>query len=371
MSWTKLCKIAFRDSVLGMRAWIISAVLFGCGGVSAPSQRSTPAPAAEAPSEPSTGGERSSRVCPAVDTAPDSVLNADTPENRLAWTALEGGLQSEDIHVVEATLGELRAQAETHPNHALTAYAEGRLLSRLEDSEGAIRAYERAIRAHPGFGSALYNLGVVLVGLGRAQDATDAFQRALAVEPGNVDAWYNLAQVHYLAQNFDDALYEWGCALILEPRDFGIQKKIVQAHHALGDFAAALALRQELRAQWQAGQAPEGTRSMVIDQLLVGEERVFVQENLIQDPEMDYVYVFACTVAGQTVRTVQLESSAVLRELGQDSVMGMDADGTHTTFRVGFRQRPSYQELRPVARQLIEQIQAGSAEVGASSSRTP
>ena len=106
---------------------------------------------------------------------------------------------------------------------------------------------------------------------------------------------------------------------------------------------------------------------MVIDQFEVGDKHVYASETLTWDEEMQYVYVFSVTQNDRTLRTVQLETSAILREMGHYGLMGMNEGQTHAQLGVGFDEEPSYEALRPVAKELIADIEAGRANIPISS----
>lgn len=58
-----------------------------------------------------------------------------------------------------------------------------RAIERMQDLEGAVRAYERLCAEHPTFADGRRELGVGLTMLGRGEEALAAFDRAIALEP--------------------------------------------------------------------------------------------------------------------------------------------------------------------------------------------
>ncbi len=321
--------------------------------------------------EPSAGGEEeppTADQCPEGNGA-DPVLAADTPENHRGDRAMEEGLQAEDPAVTEAALASLRADAGGEITHPWMAYAEGRLLQELGRTAEADAAYRRALAAHPRFDRAHLQLGGLASDAGDRAGAVREWRLALRANPTLIIAWYNVGLTQYLEGAYEEALFAWSCGLEREPDDWQLRTKVVQALLALDRFADARELRADLRRRYEAGQAPERTTSMLIDQFVVGGHRVFVRETLTWDDEMQYVYVFYVTKNDRTLRTLQLETSGALRSLGADSLMGMDEGNTHSQLGVNFDERPTYEELRPIARDLVERVQAGAATIPISSTR--
>jgi len=62
--------------------------------------------------------------------------------------------------------------------HAATWFHLGEALNHIDDLEGALAAYERAIELDPAYGKALFGLGVVYDRLRRPIEATAAYRRA-------------------------------------------------------------------------------------------------------------------------------------------------------------------------------------------------
>lgn len=311
------------------------------------------------------------RLCPEPGDGRDAVLGADTPENQRADAALRQAHDATDVAGIEAALASLRADAGASSTHPWTAYAEGWMLNRMERWDEAAEAFGRAIRAHPSFDRAHLEMGGLHLRAERRAEASASYQRAIEANSGMTMAWYNLAQVHYLQENYEDALFEWGCALAIEPGDFGIQTKVVQTLHALDRFQDATEMRAQIRARWEAGELP-GETSMIIDQFVVGGHRIYVRETFdLPAGELNYIYTFLVSKDDEVIRTVQLETSPGLTLNGIDSLMGTSADGTHSQLGVVFEERPTYESLRPVARGLIEDIQADRARATISSSTRP
>ena len=101
-------------------------------------------------------------------------------------------------------------------------------------------------------------------------------------------------------------------------------------------------------------------REVCIDQFDVkskqGPLHIYAYETFEPKGDLYYVWTFkAANAKGKVVGTVQLESSAAIRELGDKKyVMGVSLPGgTHKTTGPWFETLPSYPKVREVARELL------------------
>jgi len=67
----------------------------------------------------------------------------------------------------------------------------GDSLGRLNKSDEAIKAYEKAIEINPNDSDAWYNKGVALDNLNKSDEAIKAYEKAIEINPNDSDAWYN------------------------------------------------------------------------------------------------------------------------------------------------------------------------------------
>jgi len=231
-------------------------------------------------------------------------------------------------------------------------YARGWLLSRLGKPEDAVTAYDHALALDPKLADAAYNAGVVLGTLHRDKESIVHFDKALAIDPKHVDAAYNAGQGYYNVKDFHHAAERWGTAAKLAPDDFQIAKKVVQVEHAVGNDAAAA--RDHVFALWKAGKAGSA-KDYVFDQFDVGAHHIYASESFDAGGDLAYVYRFDVTDADNKLGSVNLETSAVIREQGIPYLLGMDKGGTHSQLGKVFKRLPPYKELKPL---VIDAIKA-------------
>lgn len=239
----------------------------------------------------------------------------------------------------------------------------GDILSFQKRSDEALASYFEACRLDPSNTRAHYQAGCLLVDAGKDDEALAHYGKAVEADPRCVDAWYNAAQLHYNHGRFDRALDAWAKAAELAPDDFQTQTKLVQALYALGRYADAEPFRKrvlELR--------PKDRAEFCFDQFDLDGNRVFAYETF--DTSGDFYYLFTFKVTdpkGKILKTVNLESSAVIREQGGMYILGADLPDGHETYSPGWAARPPYPELKALVLKAVR----GELEAGARSHRPP
>jgi tetratricopeptide (TPR) repeat protein len=258
--------------------------------------------------------------------------------------------------VLDQALADLDALVAKKPRDPDAHYARGWVLSHQGKAEPAVAAYDRAFALDKQFAEAPYNAGVVLAGIGKGKDAAIRFDRALAANPKLVDAAYNAGQSYYDQKDFKRAAERWATASKLAPTDFNAAKKLVQAHVALGNDAEAAAARTRVFELWKTTTDPalKRKRSYVYDQFDVGKYRIMVNEAFDTTGDLAYVYEFMVTDQGRSIGSVNLETSAFIRERGVPYILGVDKDGTHTTTPTGWKTLPAYKVVKAEATKLIK-----------------
>jgi tetratricopeptide (TPR) repeat protein len=259
---------------------------------------------------------------------------------------------------LDKALADLDALVAKQPRQADAHYARGWVLSRLGRPDPAVAAYDKAFELDRKLADAAYNAGVVLARAGKPKDAAARFDRALTADPKHVDAAYNAGQSYYDQKQFAKAAERWTTASRLAPDDFNAAKKIVQAYMALGKEAEAMKARDKVFALRKAAKDPQLARmkSYVFDQFDVGKYHIYVYEAFDTSGDLAYVYQFQVTEHDRPLGSVNLETSAVIREQGVPYILGMDKGGKHTSLSDRtWKTLPAYKVVKAEA---IKQIQA-------------
>lgn len=266
--------------------------------------------------------------------------------------------KEKDRAALDQALADLDALVVKKPKDADAHYARGWVLSRLGRPDPAVAAYDKAFELDKKLADAAYNAGVVLARAGKGKDAAIRFDRALAADPKHVDAAYNAGQSYYDAKQFAKAAERWTTAARLAPDDFNAAKKVVQAYMALGKDAEAAKAREKVLALRQAAKDPQlaKLKSYVFDQFDVGKYHIYVYEAFDTSGDLAYVYQFQVTEHDRPLGSVNLETSAVIREQGVPFILGMDKAGKHTSFSdKTWKAMPAYKVVKAEA---IKKIQA-------------
>jgi Flp pilus assembly protein TadD len=101
------------------------------------------------------------------------------PRYAAAHLGLARALESQEEF--DAALEEIAAARRDRPAYAEASAVEGRILRSLADSEGALAAYQRALREGRGFQPEAYaGMGIVHEDKGRNEEAAAAFRKAIA-----------------------------------------------------------------------------------------------------------------------------------------------------------------------------------------------
>jgi tetratricopeptide (TPR) repeat protein len=228
------------------------------------------------------------------------------------------------------------------PKDARFRFELGRLLAREQHPEEALASFLEACRLDPDHAEAHSSAATLLVAAGKDDEALAHLARAVEIDPQLVDAWYNAGQVHYNHARFERALEAWTRACELAPDDFETRTKLVQALYALGRYDAAAPHRKrvlELK--------PKDRKEFCFDQFDVGENRVFAYETFDATGDLYYLYTFKVTSPkGEILETVNLESSAIIRENGILYVLGRNRREEHRTYEYGWAELPAYADLK-------------------------
>lgn len=215
-----------------------------------------------------------------------------------------------------------------------------------------------------GPGDALYNQGLAAARAGDHGRAAELWENAVAADPKNVDALYNLGQHHQLRGDAAAQLRFFLAAHQLAPRDVEILKKVVQSHYRLSQLDQAAPFKQQLVGIVKASPDPKvaSMKEFCIDQFTVDAGTFFVYETIEPKGDLHYLLRFRLMAGNKMIRSINVESSAVLKERGLVAVLGQHQDGRHSTFRVGWKVLPPYPELK----KIVLEAHAGKLPVGAS-----
>ena len=98
-------------------------------------------------------------------------------------------------------------------------YLLGQILLDRGDFDGALHAYEAAIRVKPDDIPSLHNAGVTMFELRRFRPAVQKFTRVIEIDPSEPSAWYMRGYLNRELGRAEQALADFEEALRLDPDD--------------------------------------------------------------------------------------------------------------------------------------------------------
>ncbi|MCL2720809.1 MAG: hypothetical protein FWD47_05670 [Treponema sp.] len=198
--------------------------------------------------------------------------------------------------------------------------------------------------------------------------AINYYKEALKLNELDFQTNYSLAFIYFFRNDFNNAKKYFEICDALDSQLFWVVNFLIRIKYAQNDLDNVEGLKQRLRAIKQTENDPRITRltRFVIDEFSHKEYRIIAEESFELSGMLYYHWTFLIYGSnGRLVKTVNLESSAGLRELGTNYIIGTDeyADNRriHRTTTIGFRQLPEYNVMKGF---VIEELDNG-LEVGA------
>jgi protein O-GlcNAc transferase len=156
------------------------------------------------------------------------------------------GVALDGAGLLERAVEPLQEAARRDPQSGATAARLASLLHRLNDSDGAVGWYRRALALRPDHGDSLHNLAVIARSRGEQDQAIRRFAWVAALHPNQPEARRDLAATllelglaHRAGQRLDDAAKALVRAVALAPLDFDAQDALALTLFELGRFDEA------------------------------------------------------------------------------------------------------------------------------------
>jgi tetratricopeptide (TPR) repeat protein/glycosyltransferase involved in cell wall biosynthesis len=111
----------------------------------------------------------------------------------------------------------LRQALALQPTYAEGYFNLGAALQNLEDSDGAIAAFQQALHLRPDYPEAHLNLGHLYKRQERYAEAAEQFQQAIALKPNYAKAWRGLGSVRRAQVDYDAAIQCYERAIAIQP----------------------------------------------------------------------------------------------------------------------------------------------------------
>ncbi len=104
------------------------------------------------------------------------------------------------------------------PNSSKAWNNKGSALYKLNKSDEAIKAYDKAIEINPQISETWNNKGIALYELNRSDEAMKAYDKAIEINPNNSDAWYNKGLVLYKLNKQYEAMKAYDKVIEIDPQ---------------------------------------------------------------------------------------------------------------------------------------------------------
>ena len=206
--------------------------------------------------------------------------------------------------------------------------------------------------------------------LNQPDKALEAFYKSKATISKKSDSYvttlYNIGLYELL--NYDYVKSEIAFIELIElaPNDFHSYAKLIQVFYGKREYEKAKPLREKLYKAYEQGILKDDLKEMFcFDQFNWNDKLIQVFERFaIEEGELYYKHLFyVVNDKGEIEYRIQTENSPISVELGGlKYVLGMDKDGTHSTFRYGFDEDFKYDDLKKIVILVLEErIDAGAS----------
>ncbi|WP_210407366.1 serine/threonine-protein kinase [Hydrocoleum sp. CS-953] len=159
-----------------------------------------------------------------------SFLNRPNPIK--AERLFERGVESVNQGNEQGAISAFNQAIKLNPGQAEYFYQRGNAYYNLENYQNAIADYSQAINLNPSYVNAYFNRGGVHSDNQNYAGAIDDFTQVLRLKPQDSEAYYKRGFVYYKSQNYPAAIKDYTQVLKLQPND-------INAYHARGLARAA------------------------------------------------------------------------------------------------------------------------------------
>ncbi|MCH2196521.1 tetratricopeptide repeat protein [Kordia sp.] len=209
--------------------------------------------------------------------------------------------------------------------------------------------------------------------LGKSEKALKAFyiskEKVSKESSSYITALYNIGLYEYLNENYEASEKALTELVTLAPEDFQSYTKLIQVFYAKKEYDKAKPYVEKLYKAYEQGVLKGVLKNMFcFDQFVWKDKRILAYERFAEkEGELYYKHVFYVTGKdGNSEFTIQTENSPISIEMGGPKyILGMDKDGTHSTFKYGFEKDFNYVDLKKTVLVVLE----GKVKPSASSTK--
>lgn len=206
--------------------------------------------------------------------------------------------------------------------------------------------------------------------LNQLENALKAFYISKAILPKEsnsyINALFNIGLYEYLNKGYNKSEIAFKELIELAPNDFHSYAKLIQVYYGKKEYEKASPIREKLYQAYEKGILKDNLKDkFCFDQFDWNDRLILAYEKFgVIEGELYYKHIFYVTnEKGEVEFTIQTENSPISVELGGPKYMlGMDKNGTHSTFRYGFDENFKYDDLKATVILILEEkIDAGAS----------
>ncbi len=172
-----------------------------------------------------------------------------------------------------------------------------------------------------------------------------------------ITALYNIGLYELLNRNYDNAEIHLKELIKLKPDDFHSYAKLIQAYYGKKDYSKAKPLKEKLYEAYHKGILKDNLKNMFcFDQFDWNNKLIQVYEKFHQEKgKLYYKHLFyVVNEKGEIEDRIQTENSPISVEMGGPKyAIGMDKDGTHSTFAF-INEDFNYEDLKGIVIKILE-----------------
>jgi tetratricopeptide (TPR) repeat protein len=232
--------------------------------------------------------------------------------------------------------------------------------NQLDESE---QAFLRCIELRNDNYKDYYFLGKIYELRNNTNDAMTYYIEALKYNEIDFHTNYSLANIYFNNDDYNNARKYFEKCDEIDNQLYPVVSCLIRIKYKQNDLESIEELKERLRVIRQRSNDDNLVRlsRFTIDTFNYNDFHIFVEESFDLSGDLYYHWVFRiCDKNDNLIKTVNLESSSVLRELGTNYIIGMDQykddRRVHQTTNIGFRQLPEYTIMKNI---VIEEIEKG------------
>ncbi len=150
------------------------------------------------------------------------------------------GSAKQALNDLDGAMKDYNKAIEINPKSHRAYNHRGVVKSTLKDFEGAILDYSKAIESKPKFGLAFFNRGTAKNALKDYKGALKDYNKAIEINPKNYDAYNNRGILKYELKDFERAMLDYNKAIELNPENILAYNNKGNLEKDLGNINAAI-----------------------------------------------------------------------------------------------------------------------------------